>query len=163
MTTFFDFTPSLTAAPQFQPTLDGQQYTCVVTWNIYGQRFYVNCYALNGALVFSLPVIGSAVGINIQAISWSLGGSVTLVTDVPHNYAIGSTMDLTVSGCVPIGYNGKMRCFATSPNTLVYNLAANPGVNTTLGIVGYDISISAGYFSSTLVFREANSQFEVSP
>jgi len=163
MTTYFDFAPSLVAAPQFQPTLDGQQYTCVVTWNVYAQRFYVNCFALDGTLVFSLPMIGSATGVDIQSIAWSLGGSVTVVTATPHGYPVGSTVDLTISGCSPNGYNGKMRCFAIDPATLVYQLTTNPGSVTALGTVSYDISLSAGYFDSTLVFRQENSQFEVSP
>lgn len=89
MTTFTNFAPSPQTPFQFQPTLDGQAYTVVVTWNLFGQRYYVNIYDLGGVLVVCLPLIGSP--------------------------------------------------------------------------VGYDISMTGGYFASTLVYRVRNRQFEVSP
>lgn len=163
MTTIFNFSPSFTAAPQFQPTLDGQQYTCIVTWNVFAQRYYVNCLSLNGELIFSRPLIGSAVGVNIQSLSWSLGGSVSLVSVVPHGLKPGATADLTVSGCLPDAFNGVWRCYAENPTTLTFALSNNPGVPTMLGVVGYDVSICKNYFSSRLVFRTTNMQFEVTP
>lgn len=163
MTTFFDFVPSTVAPPQFQPTLDGQQYTCVVRWNIFGQRYYVACFSLGGQLIFNRPLIGSAVGVNIESLSWSLGGSVSLVTTVPHGLKPGKTADLTVSGCVPEAYNGVWRCYAEDPQTLTFQLSTNPGNTTSLGNVGYEVSICANYFASRLVYRTANMQFEVSP
>jgi hypothetical protein len=57
--TTIDFLPNITQAFQFQATLDGSSYNCLVTWNLAGQRFYVSCYDLSGNLVFSLPLIGS--------------------------------------------------------------------------------------------------------
>lgn len=59
MTTFVDFQPSQQAAFQFQPTLDSTVYSAVVTWNIFGRRYYFNLYDLSGVLVVSLPLIGS--------------------------------------------------------------------------------------------------------
>lgn len=59
MATFFDFIPSNTQAFQFDPILDGVQHTCIVTWNIFGLRFYVNCYDGGGNRIFSLPMTGS--------------------------------------------------------------------------------------------------------
>lgn len=85
----FDFTPSQQVPFQFQPTLDGQTYTLIVTWNLFGRRYYVNVYTLDGVLIEAIPLIGSP--------------------------------------------------------------------------PGYDISLSAGYFASTLVYRAANQQFEVNP
>lgn len=89
MTTYTAFTPTASAPFQFQPTFDGAVYTVIVTWNLFGQRYYVNVYTLSGTLVYSLPMIGSP--------------------------------------------------------------------------PGYDISLNAGYFDSTLVFRASSQQFEVSP
>lgn len=88
-TTYTNFVPPASGAFQFQPTLDGQVYTVIVTWSLFGRRFYVSIYQLDGTLVVSLPMIGS------------------------------------------------------------------PSFR--------DISLTAGYFTSTLVFRQANQQFEVSP
>ena len=89
MTTYFDFNPSDTEAFQFQPSLDGNTYTVIVTWNIFGQRYYVNIYDSNNVLIVSLPMISSP--------------------------------------------------------------------------PGYDISLTKGYFSSTMVFRGIDNRFEVSP
>jgi len=46
VTTFTDFVPNNVAPFSFQPTLDGQVYTVRVTWNVFGQRWYVNLYDL---------------------------------------------------------------------------------------------------------------------
>jgi len=51
MTTYL-FAPSPTAPFQFQPTLDGEVYHVVVTWNLFGQRYYVNVMTTSGALVY---------------------------------------------------------------------------------------------------------------
>jgi hypothetical protein len=88
--TTFAFTPQQTSPPfQFQPTLDGQVYNVTVTWNLFGQRWYVNIYDLGFNLIVCLPLIGS-------------------------------------------------------PND-------------------YPISLTAGYFTSTLVFYAASQQFVVTP
>ena len=90
MTTYIDFTPTAAAPFQFQPTLDGAVYTCIVTWNVYGQRWYLQCNSLDGTLIFN-------------------------------------------------------RALVSSP-------------------LNYDTNLAAGYFTtSTLIYRGANSQFEVSP
>lgn len=89
MTTIYPFLPFANAIFQFQPTLDNAVYNVTVTWNLFGERYYININTLQGDLVVSLPLIGS-------------------------------------------------------PND-------------------YDISLTAGYFISTLVYRAFNQQFEVSP
>lgn len=89
MTTVTPFTPSSQAPFQFQPELDGSLYTAIVTWNLFGRRYYLNLYTLQGTRVMTVPLIGS-----------------------PLNY---------------------------------------------------DISLTAGYFNSTLIFRAPSQQFEVSP
>ena len=89
MTTLTPFTPNLNAPFQFQPVLDGQSYTAIIKWNIFGQRYYVELYTTDQTLVFNLPLIGS-----------------------PPDYAI---------------------------------------------------SMTGGYFTSTLVYRADTAQFEVSP
>ena len=89
MTTVYDFTPTASAPFQFQPTLDGTTYNVIITWNVFGQRYYINIYDLSGNLILCMPFIGS-----------------------PLNY---------------------------------------------------DLSLTAGYFSSTMVYRIDNAQIEVSP
>lgn len=59
MTTLVTFSPSQTANFQFSADLDGTTYNIVVTWNLFGQRYYINIYTQQGALVVCLPLIGS--------------------------------------------------------------------------------------------------------
>ena len=163
MTTYYDFTPTAQAPFQFQPTLDGQTYSIFVTWNLYGQRYYVNVYDLSGNLIVALPVIGSPSSKSIGGSSWS-DGRVTIGTITPHFFKIGATLNLTVAGMEPILYNGIFSMLVTSANELTYSLASDPGAPTTLGSVGADINLLGGYFNtSTLVFRAPTNQFEVTP
>ena len=81
------FTPANNSNFQFQATFDGAIYNVIVTYNIYGQRYYVNIYDTSNVLIVTLPLIGS-----------------------PLNY---------------------------------------------------DISLTAGYFTTKLVYRAANQQFEI--
>jgi len=66
MTQYYNFTPSPTAPFQFQPTLDGANYNCIVTWNIFGQRWYVGIYDLQNNLIVNIPMIGSPPDYNIS-------------------------------------------------------------------------------------------------
>ena len=69
MTTYTQFQPSVSRNFQFQPTLDGQVYSVVITWSLFGQRWLVNCYDLSGTLVFARPLRSSPnnADINIAA------------------------------------------------------------------------------------------------
>ena len=89
MSTLTNFRPVPGGAFTFTPTLDGKVYVATVTWNVYGQRWYLNLFDQNANLVLSLPLIAS-----------------------PRDV---------------------------------------------------DISLTAGYFASTLVFRDTSQQFEVLP
>ena len=59
MTTVTNFAPTVRAPFQFQATLDGVIYTVIVTWNLFGQRYYINIYALDGTWIVTLPLVGS--------------------------------------------------------------------------------------------------------
>lgn len=61
-----NFTPTPYSNFQFQPTLDGANYTVIVNWNLYGERYYVNIYTLTNQLVVSLPLIGSPLDYDIS-------------------------------------------------------------------------------------------------
>ncbi len=87
MTTLVTFAPTQSSSFQFQAVFDDTAYTVVVTWNLFGQRYYVNVYTVTGTLIYSLPLIGS-----------------------PQNY---------------------------------------------------DISMNAGYFATTFIYRTQNQQFEI--
>lgn len=159
-TTFINFVPSLVEAPSFDVTLDGENYTCIVTWNVQAQRYYINLYTLNGALILCEALVGSSVGIDLEAISWA-NGFVTITTEIPHMLKIGSVIRASVVGAIPVEFNGLFEMLVTSPSTLRYQLGVNPGEATTFGAIQQNIDLVAGLFTSTMVFREANSQFEI--
>lgn len=145
----------------FQPTLDGAQYTGVVTWSLFGRRYYLDLYQLNGARVFTQPVAESPAGLDMQSLSWA-NGWVTTTTVKPHGYALRSTVDVTVADCVPAAYNGRVLALVSGPNEIKWQLAGDPGQATTLGHVIYTIDMASGYFNtSSLAYR--NGQFEVTP
>ena len=164
MTTYFPFTPSSQGAPSFQPTLDGNPYNIIITWNLYGQRYYLNCYDGNNVLVFCVPIIETAQSLPLQSLTWdALNLQVDVVTSGPHGFPIGGLALLTIAEVSPDGYNGAFACSITGADTFSYSLSSNPGtVSSAAGNVSFLVSLCAGYFSqSTLVFR--NGQFEVNP
>jgi hypothetical protein len=65
-TVVIPFLPSAVSAFQFQVTLDSNLYSCVVTWNLAGQRYYINVYTLSGTLVICSAMVGSPVGYDIS-------------------------------------------------------------------------------------------------
>jgi hypothetical protein len=171
VTTFTDFVPSTVAPFSFSPTLDGQTYNVTVTWLLFGKRFYINVYALDGSLVCSRPMVGSPTGIALENLMWNeLTGLVTAVASAPHGYKIGTVVGLTVAGAAPTAYNGLVDALITGPDTFTYPLAANPGAATAFGTASYNVNLIGGMsnssgnpFASTLVFRQQSQQLEVSP
>jgi len=146
----------------FQPDLDGTQYTITVTWSLFGQRYYANCYTLEGTLIFSLPLIGSDIGVPIQNISW-ISGTVTVTTNLPHGFKVGSVVNATISGVSPDSYNGTYPVVVINSTQFTYQLSSYPGSVSSYGTASYDINMAAGYFNSSLVYRTKNQQFEVFP
>lgn len=169
MTTYFPFVPSNQTPPSFQPTLDGQVYNAVVTWNLFGADYYINLLTLNGDLVFCRAMSGSPTGVAIEAISW-VHQTVDVTTIEPHGYKIGNTVKLTLSGNAPDSLNGLFSCLVIGPYDFTFPLATDPGPATQLGLAEYNINFLAGYlnaagqpFSSTMVFRQQAQQFEITP
>jgi hypothetical protein len=58
-TTFIDFVPTLTGPFQFRAVLDGESYTVIITWNLFGQRWYANIYTVDSVLLLSIAMVGS--------------------------------------------------------------------------------------------------------
>lgn len=181
MTTTTTFSPSGVASPpfQFQATLTSQPpngaaavtavYNVTTTANLFGARWYVNVLALDGTLIGSRALVGSDAGKQLAALAWVLG-TVTATFQAPHGYKIGRPVMLTISGATPAGYNGLFLCLPTSPTTLTYSLATNPGTATAFGAASYDVNLIGGLadeagnpFTSSIVYRAPANQFEVSP
>lgn len=181
MTTLTIFSPSPIASPpfQFQATLTSQPpngvpavaavYNVTTTWNLFGARWYVNVFALDGALIGARALAGSDAGKQLAGLAWA-SGEVTATTRLQHGYKIGRPVMLTISGASPSGYNGLFECVPTGPATLAYSLAADPGQATVFGAASYNVNLIGGLtdeagnpFTSTLVYRTPANQFEVSP
>ena len=69
MTTFVDFAPSPNSLFTFQATLDGQQYTVIVSWNLWGARWYVNIFTVGGAWIVTIPQIASPLDYDINLVA----------------------------------------------------------------------------------------------
>ncbi|TKI08340.1 phage baseplate plug family protein [Martelella alba] len=65
-TTYIDFKSPTSGAFSFKPTLDGALYNATVTWNIFGQRWYLNIFDSNSTLVLTLPMVGSPADYDIS-------------------------------------------------------------------------------------------------
>lgn len=161
--TTFPFSPSPLQNQTFNPVLGGTTYTAVVTWNLFGQRWYLNLYDSNGNLIISTAVVASQDPQQISAITWA-ENVVTVTTTVPHWLPVGSMAVLYVSGNVPDAYNGLVLCSITGPNTLTYELDSDPGINTTAGSVGGVVDLSAAAVpGAMLLYYASTQQFATTP
>lgn len=162
-TDYFTFTPQPTAPPfLFQPTLDGQDYLARVTWNVFGQRWYISLDTSNNQPVFMQAMVASPQLIEAQTIRWENGFAI-IEAGFPSSFRIGQSFNLTVSGFVPDAYNTpRALALIIGPTEIMYPMATPAVPATVLGRATYDINLAGGYFTqSSLVFREATQQFEV--
>lgn len=161
MTAYFPFTPSRKTAPNFMPTLDGKQYNCTVTWNLGGQRYYLNVFTLSGDRVLSIAIVETPADIAIQSGSYDdVRGVATIILVASHGLKLGSTAQRRVTGCDPNDFDGTYPMLVSGPFSLTYTPATVPASGAvTVGTVGAPANLVAGYFASTLLYR--NARFEV--
>lgn len=88
MTTLTQFAPTLNQNFTFQPTLDGQQYSAVVTWNLFGQRWVLNIYTLQGVLVVEKPLRGSPADYDINLVTGYFRTSTLLYRAGTNNFEV---------------------------------------------------------------------------
>jgi hypothetical protein len=160
MTQFIDFVPSTGSPFQFQAQFDGDIYTVIMTWSLFGARYIVNIYDLTGTLIVSRPLVGSPSGVLLSSITNDSQTAIA-TTSVPHVLPVGSLLNLTVSDVTPADYVGTFASRVLNETQFSYQLATNPSDAISLGNVAYNISLTAGYFSTQLVWRPANNQFEI--
>ena len=77
MTTVIDFAPSGSAPFQFQATLDGQVYTVIVTWGLFGKRYYIEILTLQGVSIVYKAMVGSPPDYDIS-LTWGYFTSVLI-------------------------------------------------------------------------------------
>lgn len=100
------------------------------------------------------PLLPIAAG--LTSLSFS-GSVVTATTASAHGLPSGQTINLTILGAVPAGYNGTFPCTVTGASTFTYPLTTNPGSETTPGSwqpgsVNELISMATTYFAQPVGF-----------
>ena len=138
-------------------------------------NFVINAVADTTHFTVVLPagpgVVGSIGGNPLasrtaSALNWA-SGVVTAKTGTGAASAVapvGQLVNLTIARCSPDAYNGRFLCAVTNDDEFTYQLAANPGRALILGTFSPDINMLSGYFeTSSMVWREKDSRFEVNP
>ena len=162
MTTYYQFAPSRISAPIYTFTLDGNQYSVTVVWNVSARRFYLLGQTMDSQLVFAVPLVESLPSIPILSATWDRSNARAVVTTTyPHPFIIGAPVKISVNSMTPSGYNGSGFALPLSKTEIAYPVAKDPGTATVVGFVDYVINMVQPYFKSTLVYR--NTMFEVSP
>ena len=138
--------------------------------------FTINTFADASHFTFLLTAPAGAIGtiggspevvVPTFALTWSNDtgtGLVSAHTASPHGFDLGVPVDLVVANETPSGYNGSFRCNVTGASTFTYPLAVNPGQEAVVGTYGCEQNLVAPYFTtSSLVYRESQVRFEVTP
>lgn len=159
MSTLVDFQPSSAGPFQFQATLGGAIYNVIVTWNVFGQRFYINVYDVSGTLILCRAVSSSGARL-FANLSWANGIATAALTQ-PHQVPVGAVAQITVSQ-TGLQYDGQFQALATDEQTLTYPLAVDPGEDGAEGQVSFDLNLLDGYGIGTLLFHDDSQQFEYS-
>lgn len=89
-TTLVNFNPSTNANFQFNPTLDGITYVAICTFNLYGQRYYINIYDNYGNLIMVRPIIASPDNYDINIVKGFFTTSTMVFRASSQNFEITS-------------------------------------------------------------------------
>lgn len=161
MSTTVQFTPNTSSAFRFQPVIAGKQYTAVITWNIAGERYYLNLFDTSGNLVLTTAVVSSGprVSATMTWVDTGVGGVATATTAAPHNVPVGRLAQVHISQ-TNSAYDGNWRVLATGPNTLTFAIG-NPNQSQPLpGQLSFDLNLVAPLGAGWLIFRYDVQQFE---
>lgn len=160
MTTLVQFNPQANSNFQFQATLDGNVYNIVINWNLFGARYYINIYTLAGKLIVCRPLIGSPLGIALDTIT--LANNVAVATAIePHNFTVGSVIPLVITNALPSDYNGTYNCSVMNLTQFSFPLPSIGTAPSEQGTATFKLSLTAGYFSDTVVYLPDNEQFVI--
>jgi hypothetical protein len=88
MTTYVLFRPTPDEAFSFTATLDGVSYSMLVTWNVFGQRWYLSCIGTNSRLVFHMALIGSPDEYDINLLGGYFQASSLIYREYPRRFEI---------------------------------------------------------------------------
>jgi hypothetical protein len=82
------FTPTNAGAFQFGATFDGVNYICVVTWNLWAQRWYLNVYTVTGDLIVARALIASPAGYGINLLFGYFFTSTMVFEDASQTFVV---------------------------------------------------------------------------
>ncbi len=88
MTTLTQFSPTITQNFTFIPTLDGAQYSVIVNWNLFGQRWVLNVYNLQGVLILQKPLTGSPQDYDINLVEGYFTTSTLVYRESSNNFEV---------------------------------------------------------------------------
>ena len=71
--------------------------------------------------------------LNLTSLSYNTG-VVTAGTALPHGFTIGDTLELTITGAAPSGYNGTFLCTITGASAFTYPVGSSLAVATQYGV-----------------------------
>lgn len=159
----YPFNPTPLQNVTFNPVLNGQTYTAVVTWSVFGQRWYLNLSDSNGNLIVSTALVSSQDPQALASISWKQN-VVTAETVAPHWLPLGSQALLYLSGNAPDAYNGFVLADVSGPSEFTFALTTDPGQSTAVGVFGSVVDLSAGLVpGAMLLFFAGAMQFATTP
>lgn len=82
------FTPTNAGPFQFSATLDGNPFTCTVTWALWPQRWYLNIFTSAGALVLATALIASPPGVPINLVFGYFFTSTLVFWDATQSFQV---------------------------------------------------------------------------
>ena len=90
MTTLIPFLPNNSATPPFATifTLDGISFNGSVTWNIYGQRWYLSLTDQSGTSIWTGALVGSPIGFDIPLAPGIFTSSTLLYREDTGNFEV---------------------------------------------------------------------------
>ena len=166
MSTLVDFQPSTTAPFSFGLTLNGASYVATITWNIFGQRYYLNLTDPNGVLILCRPLTASGPQL-AAALNWA-NETAAVMTSANHSIPIGSLAAVRIYG-TGTAFDGMAQVLSTGPQSLSYPLASNPNQpGAVSGTISFDLNLVDGAVLSDgvtpvggwLLFHYESLQFE---
>jgi hypothetical protein len=86
-TIYIAFNPSSSSNFVFQCTLDGANYVVVVTWNLFGERYYINLYNTQQKLILCTAVVPSPNTFNIS-LTGSMFSDLLVYREASGNFEI---------------------------------------------------------------------------
>jgi hypothetical protein len=88
VTTYVHLAPPPGRGFTFQATFDDTAYTLNVTWNVFGQRWFITCLTANNVPIFHLPVVGSPQDGDINMLAGYFQRSTMVFRDHGANFEI---------------------------------------------------------------------------